>query len=109
MRAVGIAVALVVAGCDGKDGSGSTTEESCETCADNGELCVVYADGDNFDNWEETCEPMPAECQVSDPCGVNECIATMYDTCRDGWYGQANSCSGPYVSVTCSGSDTTTM
>ena len=101
MRAVGIAVALVVAGCNGgKDGS-TTPEESCETCADNGDLCVVYADGDNFDNWQETCEPMPADCQIDAPCDANECIVAMYDACDDGWFGQGNSCSGPYVSVTC--------
>lgn len=101
MGRIGWVVAAVLAsGCAGDKGS-TTTEESCDTCAANGQLCQVYADGEPGD-WPETCVAMPAECEVDSPCDVNECAAAMYDTCDAGYIGQARSCYGDSVVVTCS-------
>src|SRR5688500_16505697 len=93
---LGLAVAL---GCGGEAGEEA---EDCTTCAENGEICVVYADGD-IEDWTEGCEALPADCTGADPCENTDCVVAMYDLCDDTHIGQSYSCAdGGYISVTCS-------
>jgi hypothetical protein len=100
----GIWIALALGlgyGCSGDDG-GAGTVEDCGTCADEGAVCTVYAEGDPAD-WTESCAPLPPECTGDDPCSITECVGAMYGLCDPGTIGQSNSCSaGGFVSVTCS-------
>ena len=102
MRGTWFVLALFAVGCGGKDGDGGGTAEGCDSCAENGEACTVYADGD-IDDWTESCAAMPAECTGDDPCGITECVSALYGLCDAGYIGQSNSCApGGFVSVTCS-------
>ncbi|MBT3218877.1 MAG: hypothetical protein HN348_07275 [Proteobacteria bacterium] len=99
-----ILVGMVLAGCGGGEKAGGNEDngeiDDCFDC-DDSELCVVHS-ADDFDDWEYECADFPDECPGDgSDCEDNSCVSAMYDTCDADYIGNAYSCSGGVVSVTC--------
>jgi hypothetical protein len=76
-----VLLALALAAC----GSSSSTDK----CGTN-EVEVDYLGGGARDG-EVDCKPIPASCNGTGACGVNDCIRDMYGYCES-----------PYIGVGCS-------
>ena len=95
-------MALGLVGCGGgeKAGGGDGDVVDCFDCGDD-ELCVVHS-ADDFDDWEYDCVDFPADCPGDGTdCDDTTCVSAMYDACDADYIGNAYSCSGGVVSVTC--------